>query len=874
MSILLGLLGFGLNLFPLEYSISSEWTKFFTGFIFPMMVSLAWGWKYGLLSAVAGLGCQNGWLIWGYESLVIVPLYVLWIAWHGWAGERFRQTGRFYWSPFVAEIPFRLLSIVLFFNLFPLLARMNPPPWNPHFTASTIAPQLLNLILFERAINALVIIVIADSLLSLNSVRKLLRLDEQKGFKGTGWVMSAALLFGLLFWVIDSYIDYALFHQEDNSFTQVLFFQASGHEVYTRILFIFASLAVGLMTSRFLRVQRKMESRLRNILDSTPTCIIQMDRELKITWANRAAMEKRPGILGKTCYEGMYQQSVPCESCPAHKPGAEKQAEKFIFRQLSPVNGSVEFFNEVVMIPLNDENESDAGFLSIVMDVTEKMKAEEALRQRDEEILALSRFPLENPDPVLRVDRDGRVVFFNEPGRRILELLGSDGVHLPSSWIQPLKSALEGGEVAEVQEWCGDNYFHFTFSPMHGTDRINIYGHDITTEHRAKMELERERDFAEGLIESSNALVVVVDTKGHIVQMNSKMEEVTGYRQEEVQGKSWFEIFVPEGEREQRMVQKARLLAGEGDWEQGAALPLLTKDGRQRQVQWYRKLLKGPDGKILGFTGFGMDVTEQILTKREMELLIEDLESKNTELEQFSYTVSHDLKSPIITIKGFLELLKEDLAEGNQERIEHGIDRINCAADRMQQLLSELLELSRVGRIMNPPVKSSLSSLARQAAEAVSGSLKKIGTNLEISNDLPVLWVDQTRIREVFQNLIENAVKFMGDQPEPEISVGCRQEYGETVIFVRDNGTGIDKRFHNKIFLLFDKLSRDSEGSGVGLALVKRIIQVHGGRIWVESDGPGRGSTFCFTLPGRRDEADEKKDSRCRRASGYSAGGG
>jgi signal transduction histidine kinase len=218
-------------------------------------------------------------------------------------------------------------------------------------------------------------------------------------------------------------------------------------------------------------------------------------------------------------------------------------------------------------------------------------------------------------------------------------------------------------------------------------------------------------------------------------------------------------------------------------------------------------------------------------------------------MERFTYTVSHDLKSPLVTIKGFLGMLKMDLAENRQDRVQHDFERIMRAAEKMGTLLSELLELSRVGRIVNPPEEVDLVKLAEEALEMLDGRIQSSNITVHISTDLPIVNGDYTRLREVLENLIDNAAKYMGDQPNPLIEIGKRESGIEIVIYVKDNGIGIEPQFHTRIFGLFEKLNADSEGSGIGLAITKRIIEVHGGRIWIESEGLGKGSTFCFTIP-------------------------
>ena len=181
-------------------------------------------------------------------------------------------------------------------------------------------------------------------------------------------------------------------------------------------------------------------------------------------------------------------------------------------------------------------------------------------------------------------------------------------------------------------------------------------------------------------------------------------------------------------------------------------------------------------------------------------------------------------------------------------RLRTDIQRIANATDKMQLLLSELLELSRVGRLINPYQNVGFEELAREAVELVHGQIQGRGIHVSIQENLPTVYGDRQRLIEVIQNLIDNAAKFMGDQIHPRIEIGLYGYEDEKPIFyVMDNGIGIDLIHHDRIFGLFNKLDATSEGTGIGLALVKRIIEVHGGRIWIQSE-VGSGTTFFFTL--------------------------
>lgn len=188
---------------------------------------------------------------------------------------------------------------------------------------------------------------------------------------------------------------------------------------------------------------------------------------------------------------------------------------------------------------------------------------------------------------------------------------------------------------------------------------------------------------------------------------------------------------------------------------------------------------------------------------------------------------------------------------GDRERMQTDMRYIQMAAATMQRLLDELLALSRIGHVANPLTEVPLSELAREAVTLVGGQLVARGVQVHIPPHLPVVRGDRPRLLAVLQNLLDNAIKFMGSQPTPRIEIGARQEGEQTICYVQDNGRGIEPRYHEKVFGLFERLDVTGDGTGMGLALVKRIIEVHGGRIWVESAGPGHGSTFCFILPVR-----------------------
>jgi PAS domain S-box-containing protein len=324
-------------------------------------------------------------------------------------------------------------------------------------------------------------------------------------------------------------------------------------------------------------------------------------------------------------------------------------------------------------------------------------------------------------------------------------------------------------------------------------------------------------------------------------------ERITGYGYEEYMARGgWLAALHPD-DREQDARDMEALRANR---QVVTEVRTFMKSGEMRWVRvWGHPVWDPVKNQLVGIYGAVQDITERKKVEAEREALIRELEAKNAELERFAYTVSHDLKSPLITIRGFLSFVEQDAEAGNLVRVRADLGRIRDAVDKMQRLLSELLELSRIGRVVNPPQTIAFATLAQDALALVAGRLRQRGVGVAVAEDLPTVWGDRARLVEVMQNLVDNAAKFMGDQKHPHVEIGMREQAGERVFFVRDNGIGIDPRFRDRVFGLFEKLDPDSEGSGVGLALIKRIVDQHHGRVWVESEGKGKGTTVCFTLP-------------------------
>jgi PAS domain S-box-containing protein len=337
------------------------------------------------------------------------------------------------------------------------------------------------------------------------------------------------------------------------------------------------------------------------------------------------------------------------------------------------------------------------------------------------------------------------------------------------------------------------------------------------------------------------------DKNSRYVAVNEQFANTAGMTMEEIVGKTDFEIW------QESFAQKYRNddleVMQSGQRKHHIEELQMDSTGREYWVETTKTPIPNERGKMAGIVGIAREITERKQAELERETLISELEAKNAELERYTYTVSHDLKSPLVTIMGFLGYLEKDALAGNTQKVKEDIKRIENAVQKMQVLLNDLLELSRIGRLMNQPSETLFTDIAKDAIDLVRGQIEARNNILiEILDTPAIMCGDRTRLTEVIQNLVDNAIKFMGNQPKPQITIGSvLNEKKETAFFVRDNGIGIESRYHDRIFTLFNKLNTETEGTGIGLTLVKRIIEVHKGRIWLESE-PGKGTIFYFTL--------------------------
>ena len=367
---------------------------------------------------------------------------------------------------------------------------------------------------------------------------------------------------------------------------------------------------------------------------------------------------------------------------------------------------------------------------------------------------------------------------------------------------------------------------------------INGVVWDTSEQRQMQAALRRSEVMQRAMIANISDAISVIDGNGNNLFKSSSAEKWFGWLPEDVAGTPlWDRVHTEDLER----IQAAfKAVVAENGATQTGECRYRCKDGSYKWIEYTATNLLG-DPDIAGVLLNYHDITE----RKQAE---EAAREKHAELERFTYSVSHDLKSPLVTIETFLAYLEQDLERNDAVNVAKDFGFIRNAASKMSLLLDELLRLSRVGRMTNPSAEVPLLAVVNEALNLVAGRFAARSVAVEITDQPVLLYGDRQRLVELFQNLLDNAAKFMGEQSTPRVEVGVESAEDGILLYVRDNGIGFEQLHSDRLFGLFERLDPNTEGTGLGLALAKRIVQVHGGKIWSVSDGSGTGATFKFTL--------------------------
>jgi len=333
---------------------------------------------------------------------------------------------------------------------------------------------------------------------------------------------------------------------------------------------------------------------------------------------------------------------------------------------------------------------------------------------------------------------------------------------------------------------------------------------------------------------------------GDVIYANERLRAITGLTPEESLGFRWTSIIHPD-ERPEMLAERAKAIAERREFSR--EFRMLTPQGEKRWVRVHTRPLSARKGRAGVRVGVLEDITERKRAEEEMTALRDALERRVAELDAFADSVSHDLKEPLRAIEAFGRFVLEDCGDRLDERGREYLERLAAASVRMQRLIDDLLALSRASRHSRPS-RVDVGRLVGEVVEWMRPQIDGEGVTVEVEEGLPEVLADSTQVEQILRNLIGNGLKF-NESERPLVRVGFKGKEGRMGIFyVQDNGIGIEPQYHERIFGMFQRLHRREEydGTGAGLAIVKRVAEYLGGRIWVESE-VGAGSTFFVALP-------------------------
>lgn len=512
------------------------------------------------------------------------------------------------------------------------------------------------------------------------------------------------------------------------------------------------------------------------------------------------------------------------------------------------------------------------GIFILSNDITERKRAGETIRN-------LARFPSENPNPVMRIASDGTLLYANQSAFTFLKIWKLKvGKAVPDVLKDLTSEVLETEKTKTVDIPCGKRTFSIAVAPSRGDMSANLYARDVTERVQAEQEIRKlnaslerrvteraaqlrtsnkhlERELAErkraeeALLESEERFrrlseasfeAIVIHNEGIFLNANSQYSRMFGYELKELPGKQVIPLTVaPEAIEAMRV----EIAAGSiGPYESTG----LRKDGTRFPME-IRVIEVEYEGRKVSVAAI-IDISNRKIAEQALQQRTVQLEAANRELEAFSYSISHDLRSPLRAMDGFSRILLEEYGSQLPPEAKRYLDLVRGNAQQMGHLIEDLLAFSRLSHL--PLNKQSVAPGEVVAQVLANLRAEQEGRNVEVTiGDLPECEADPVLLKQVWVNLLSNAFKYTRKRENAQIEIGSRQTGADCIYFVKDNGVGFDMQYVNKLFGVFQRLHRaeEYEGTGVGLAIVQRIVHRHGGRTWAEAE-VDKGATFYFTI--------------------------
>lgn len=614
---------------------------------------------------------------------------------------------------------------------------------------------------------------------------------------------------------------------------------------------------------------RESEERLHSILDNSPAIIFVKDLDGRYLLTNREHARlvgiDSAQIVGKTDYD-----CFPKESADSYREND---------RQVLVADSAVEFKEHTqqddgqhtyiaVKFPLRNADGVPYAICGISTDITSRLRLEReaATAYANQLSRALTDAVGEG---LIGVDMWHQIVFVNPKAQALLgvgeaEALGrklddvvhpatAEGDFLTESTC-PAWTKLAEGQIFQTDEWSfsrdgGGSRFPVSVVIAPIFDNGFVTGsvmsfQDITRRKRVEAALARAEQQQKAFLDNLPELAWFKDKKSRYIMVNEAVGKACGNTPEEMVGKTDLDFWPVEIAQLYRADDLEVMKSGK---QKRVVEPFEGKDGKRIWIETIKSPIFDENAQVIGTVGTARDVTARKQAEEELKNHVAELARMNAELDEFSYVASHDLQEPLRKLLAFSDWLRRDLGDDLPERAARDIEFITEAANRMQSLVQDLLTLSRTGKTSMVREWVELDDAVNRALNALALRIRESGAEI-VRDPLPPVWGDPTLLAQLYQNLIGNAIKFV-DHPPPRIHLTAEHLSGEWVFGVKDNGIGIKPEHAKEIFQPFKRLhgKGEYEGSGIGLAVCRKVMERHHGRLWVESE-EGRGAHFKFVL--------------------------
>lgn len=874
-SVGLGIIGFIGTFFVLRIEVDQFNLDFVWSMIFPMLVTQAWGIKYGLLSSVVGLSAFHPFYLWQNEGLACFVSFfstIVWFILHGYGVEKRKQSKMHFYNMYFIEIFCLLINLVVNFFLLPFSIKYNLHSWYNE-TITTVNIGDLNIFFIKRIVQDFFIITGCDMLLLLPSMRKLFLFNVESKSRHNATILARALAICIIFCFLSVLIEYLL-HLRDNPFISYQIIDV--RDVIYFIILIMFCMVTGSVTVRYLEKKQKAEELVKERERKYHNVIENINDIYCETLINGTIVEISPSVKNTLGYERHEIIGKNIEML-YREPEYMKQVIKRLMKVGNMENLEFEMIKKdgkvcIHLINLKLVNTED-GLIKIIgigRDVTDYVEAKRKQTEIQEEYkiifdkildgMIVSEFIYDEDGGII----DAIAVKVNQAiekhlGLKVSDVIGNEYIKSfggNKSTLEKFHNILKTDIPLQYEAFTPrfNRYLLLNVFKLNNKQVVIMF-HDISELKKLEAKRIEMAGRLEAVFESTDDSIYSIDRNYRMLNFNSALKDYIkrSYNIEIKEGQSMLEFLPDEIAKEWKSFYDNAMSREKYSFEY-----YITHEKR------YVEVLFNPiyhNGEVCGTSVFIKDITkrkkaeqELMNINKELEYLVEErtreLRSILTELEAFTYTVSHDLKSPLRAIDGYSRMLLEDYGETLEKEAVKMISNIANVSCDMIELIDRVLEYSTTSKENIQKEIVDIREMFTSVFYELRTTDSKRNIEFRIEAEMPMVTADKTLIRQVVYNILSNAVKFTKNKESAIINVGCLQNHSEQIFYIKDNGVGFHMKYANKLFTMFQRLhnKEEYEGSGIGLATVYKIVQKHGGRTWIESE-LNKGTKIYFTLP-------------------------